>query len=383
MRIRVVAILSVLLFVGFNAKAQEYSIFIDGRDTIYYNYAPVSQRSKPKQFKTNFIIAPLYTPATSFALGAAVQSSYNTINGGYINQSLLSVAAVASVKGMYSVDVSNSTPFRNGKHRITAAIRASSMPTKFWGIGYNAACTNSAIQYTRQHYSAQIGHLYRVVKHLHLGTQLDVEYSCCGKNGEAIIPLLSANAKRDVIATTISAIAKYDSRDSKQNPQKGLYVSLNPLVRPAWLSDAEKTSFGIIGSAAFYQKLWHGAVLAGELYTQLNSKHTPWQFYARLGDNHCMRGYYEGRFIDRNMATIQAELRQEIWMGIGVAAWGGAGNCFDSFANFKWQHTLPTYGLGVRWVASDNLVLRFDYGFGAKAGGKLINGALFAIGSAF
>jgi hypothetical protein len=96
-----------------------------------------------------------------------------------------------------------------------------------------------------------------------------------------------------------------------------------------------------------------------------------------------MRGYYEGQFTDRNLATLQVEITQNVWRGLGVAAWAGAGNCFCDFSNFSWNQTLPTYGVGIRWVTKENLILRFDYGFGAKVGGKIINGPLFCIGSAF
>lgn len=50
--------------------------------------------------------------------------------------------------------------------------------------------------------------------------------------------------------------------------------------------------------------------------------------------------------------------------GHGIAVWGGAGNVFSNFKHFKWNETLPTYGLGYRWEFKKRVNIRLDYGFG-------------------
>jgi hypothetical protein len=96
-----------------------------------------------------------------------------------------------------------------------------------------------------------------------------------------------------------------------------------------------------------------------------------------------MRGYYEGRFTDRNMVTAQAELRQNVWRRVGVALWVGAGNCFSSWNAFEWSHTLPNYGIGLRWELKKRVNIRFDYGFGSRVNGRLINGFQVVLNEAF
>ena len=380
MRVKRLLILLVSLVVSGLSTAQEYESMVNGRDTIYYNYLPVEQLQKIQKFKTTFSIAPLYTPATNFAIAASVDGAYSTKHS---KNSKLSVAAMASIKGMYSVDVSNTNSFCKGKHRLAVSASALSMPTKFWGIGYEAAVQNSAMDYKRDRYSAKVEYLYKVVKGLFVGSQIGADYARYKEDSGVMSTLLPDEAKSELIATTISLVVKYDTRDSEYNPQKGVNLSVCPFVRPSLLSTTDQVSFGVEASVAGYQKLWKGATIAAELYTLLGSQYTPWQFYAKVGDSYRMRGYYQGQFTDRNLVTLQAEISQNIWRGIGVAAWVGAGNCFGSFEKFSWKQTLPTYGLGLRWVAKENLVLRFDYGFGAKVGGKIINAPLFSVGRAF
>lgn len=376
MRVKRLLILLISLVVSGLSTAQEYESMVNGRDTIYYNYLPVEQQ----KFKTSFSIAPLYTPATNFAIAASVDGVYSTKHS---ENSKLSVAAMASIKGMYSVDVSNTNSFCEGKHRLAVSASALSMPTKFWGIGYEAAVQNSAIDYKRDRYSAKVEYLYKVVKGLFIGSQIGADYARYKEDSGVMSTLLPDEAKSELIATTISLVVKYDTRDSECNPQKGVNLSVRPFVRPSLLSTTDQASFGVEASVAGYQKLWKGATIAAELYTLLGSQYTPWQFYAKVGDSFRMRGYYQGQFTDRNLVTLQAEISQNIWRGIGIAAWVGAGNCFGSFDMFSWKQTLPTYGLGLRWVAKENLVLRFDYGFGAKVGGRIINAPLFSVGRAF
>ena len=86
-----------------------------------------------------------------------------------------------------------------------------------------------------------------------------------------------------------------------------------------------------------------------------------------------MRGYYEGQYKDNDMITLQVELRQNIWRRIGCVVWGGAGNVFPSFEKFKWGHTLPNYGIGLRWEFKKRINIRVDYGFGKHTSGFLFN----------
>ena len=82
--------------------------------------------------------------------------------------------------------------------------------------------------------------------------------------------------------------------------------------------------------------------------------------------------------------TLQAELRQKIYKGLGAAVWGGAGNVFPTLESFDWRETLPTYGVGLRYEIRRNINVRFDYGFGRRDfDGRLIHGAVFSLNEAF
>ena len=110
-----------------------------------------------------------------------------------------------------------------------------------------------------------------------------------------------------------------------------------------------------------------------DIFGEFNSSGMPWCMLAELGGGYRMRGYYLGRYIDNNILSCQIEYRQRIWRRIGCAVWGGAGNVFSSFERFRWDQTLPNYGLGLRWEFKRRVNVRIDYGFGRKTSGLVFN----------
>lgn len=91
-----------------------------------------------------------------------------------------------------------------------------------------------------------------------------------------------------------------------------------------------------------------------------------------------MRGYYAGRYIDNNMVSVQAELRQHLFSRFGAVVWAGVGNVFSSFGHFRSRDLLPNFGVGLRVELKHNVNGRIDFGFGRGQ-----KGFVFAIGEAF
>ena len=91
-----------------------------------------------------------------------------------------------------------------------------------------------------------------------------------------------------------------------------------------------------------------------------------------------MRGYFEGRYRDKNEIDACIELRQHIWRRNGVVAWIGAGSIFPRFSDIRLSHVLPNYGIGYRWEFKRFMNVRLDLGFGRHQ-----TGFIFSINEAF
>lgn len=91
-----------------------------------------------------------------------------------------------------------------------------------------------------------------------------------------------------------------------------------------------------------------------------------------------MRGYYDGRYRDKNVGDAVVELRQHIYGRSGGVVWVGAGNVFPDFSHIDIRHSLPNFGVGYRWEFKHKVNIRLDYGFGRHT-----SGLIFSINEAF
>ena len=85
-----------------------------------------------------------------------------------------------------------------------------------------------------------------------------------------------------------------------------------------------------------------------------------------MGGDEFVRGYFFGRFRDKNLSTLQTEIRSPSLWRFGLAAIGGISTLYDNFSNFSKQFW-PNYGAGLRFLIDrkENINLRLDYVLGA------------------
>lgn len=409
---RRIAILVVLAFYSAVATAQIDSILVSGRDTIAYSYTPITppkrgglmntkskflrylldsaqDNSFNKRLDFTFVPGIYYSRSTSVGLALVAAGLYRIDKE---NRSLpasdFSIYAAASITGYYRVGVKGNNIFKGDARRLNYDVEFYSQPTDFWGLGYAAANSNSPMRYNGSRCMADVRFLQRVARGFYVGVGADFDYLYSRKTKKRADDyeqfLLRLNGEQpSYYALGVSLFVEYDTRDFIPNPERGVYLSLQAKVRPKPMSDVGMTTYSGRVVANYYQRLWRGAVLALDLRGELNSKGTPWAYYASLGGSHNMRGYYGGRYSDLCAVSAQLELRQRLYKRLGATAWGGAGNVF-SYDNFSWRNTMPTYGVGLRFEFKRRVNLRLDYGFGGRDGrGKLIHGAVFSVNEAF
>lgn len=398
-------ILCGLLLFARSLHAQD-SLYVAGSDTLCYRYTPIDtiqvktvvdtvateqvRKKKPffrriidyfgesstdktfeKKIDFTFIGGPSYSKETELGLGLIAAGLYRLDRTDSVTvPSDVSIYATASTAGFYKIGVSGNNIFRENRNRITYDLSFASQPTDYWGIGYLAGAYNPRSSYIDKRYKAEIRYLHEVAKGFFVGASVKAQYI----NGIKFDRLEYIEGEKTSNTTTgIGAIVEYDTRDFIPNPYKGVYLSLEAQWLPEFLGSLDKGLWRATFTANGYTRLWKDCILATELYSEFNAPGTPWSMLARMGGSRRMRGYYEGQYNDNYMITFQAELRQRIWRRIGAVAWGGAGNVFHCFNDFKWNQTLPNYGIGLRWEFKKRVNIRIDYGFGKHTSGFLFN----------
>lgn len=368
------------------------SLYIAGSDTIRYSYTPLPEIEAKKSFlnrvvdyfgestidKTfekkidfTFVGGPSYSKTTSLGIGVLAAGMYRLDRTDSITPpSNISIFASASINGFYSLGIDGNNIFSGNKSHIDYITSFSSTPRNLWGIGYHDGANNQNSEYIDKHAKIQIRYLKQVFKSIYVGAKLDFRHTQ-GIKFTDIEDLHGENPQYTSLG--IGAILEYDSRDFIPNPYRGIYISLEETLYPKSLGNNGMSLWKTQFTFNFYKRVWKGGTLAYDLYGEHNTDGTPWPLLARMGGSYRMRGYYEGRYTDNNMVTTQLELRQKVYKRVGVTAWVGAGNVFSDVQSFKWDHTLPNYGVGFRWEVKKRLNVRIDYGLGKNTAGLVLN----------
>lgn len=269
--------------------------------------------------------------------------------------------------------VSGNTLFNHNRSRVIYEVSFGSKPLEFWGIGYEAGRFNQSADYIRKQVKFDAGYLYEVWRHLYVGGSVLFSHTKGTDFDDRGIDYL-AGQKLHYTLSGIGMTLQYDSRDFIPAPERGTFLMVKQVIYPKGLGNSGKTLYKTTATADYYQRLWRGAVLATDIFGEFNSSGMPWCMLAELGGRlpGCAGIIWDvisttTSFLARS-STVSVSGRR-----IGCAVWGGAGNVFSSFERFRWDQTLPNYGLGLRWEFKRRVNVRIDYGFGRKTSGLVFN----------
>jgi len=94
-------------------------------------------------------------------------------------------------------------------------------------------------------------------------------------------------------------------------------------------------------------------VLAARGYGCKASDRTPLFDLCLYGANRDLRGYVTGRYRDRTMFAAQSEYRFPVAGRFGGVVFAGSGKVAGAFSEMGNEPWLPSYGVGVRWLAAE------------------------------
>ncbi|MBR1544098.1 MAG: hypothetical protein IJ626_04300 [Muribaculaceae bacterium] len=279
-----------------------------------------------------------------------------------------------SISGYVSVRLSGNTLIANDKRRFNYEAEFESLPSYYWGIGYDECDLRSnENKMTRKQAHFQGDFLWRVAPKFYLGPAVHWNWV---KAKEIVNMDLMDGQPLCVRSYGFGFTADYDGRDVIVNAERGLYAHAGVLFYPKKLwNDFAFTRLD--ARVCWYHSLWRNAIIATELRGQFNIGNPSWAMMAQPGDSYNLRGYFKGRYRDKHSLALQAEVRQRIWNRLGAVVWGGCGTVFHDASGMK--KLLPNVGIGLRWEFRKRLNVRVDYGWGRSGE----HGFIFAMGEAF
>jgi outer membrane protein assembly factor BamA len=347
--------------------------------------AAAKAEASPKKKKRDLLIAPvpLSSPSTGTGIAVGGVAFYNPNNEP--QQWISGAGVVYTDRGTKGLAGFHSMSFGQDRLRFKGVLSYIESRNNYYGIGDAAGERDERIELRNKQLSVQLQGLMQVFPHGYFGVRyhLTTNHAHPEAPEEDAPPVSTLPPPDDQLGSTLSVLGgvfTYDSRDSANQPRRGIYVNAN------WL-------FGIkaLGDSFAHNKLQ----LAGNLYFPFGPRtvfatratlcaaggDVPYYDLCQFGSGPDLRGYEAGRYRDRASWALQGELRHRISSRFGGVVFFGLGGIAPSAGSIlDGSDLLPAAGIGARYrpFRDNDVQLRLDV-----AVGKNDHGVYFGISEAF
>lgn len=312
------------------------------------------------------VIVPLvmYTPETHVGVGAFYVHFFRL--SGMKHSRVSSLAAIAMVTTREQMIFELHPDFywaRDAAHAF-GKLEFQRYPDSFWGIG-NKTRDSDEERYTRDRLRFRGGPNYRVTGSIYAGLGLDLMgYSATYSKPNGVFETQKIPGEAGGFTAGLGPVVSFDTRDNAVATRWGWLLNASLLWFPAPISryDFRKV---IIEARRFVQI--HGEHIVGfRFYGETQGGEVPYYQLAMLGGDELLRGYYLGRWRDKNLAALETEYRFPLIWRFGGVAFAGAGEVADVITDLGSVPVKWAVGGGLRFSLNENerLNLRLDAGFG-------------------
>jgi outer membrane protein assembly factor BamA len=320
--------------------------------------------------RNQFFILPLVVRSveTDWTFGVASALTFRTNKQDTnLRSSSEQLAALYSINKQLIIIQNGRIFFPEENYILEHQLSYSDFPDKFWGLGAKAKEADLE-NYTFSQMYLQTRLLKKITNRIYVGMQYEVQklFKVDYKQG-GLIEQQDVLGRQGYLASGAGISLVWDNRNHAFVPNKGLFAEV-------YLSRFDKS----LGSDFNYTNLRLNAkqflpvfnaqnVIALELLAQFNYGDVPLRSLATIGGNNSMRGYYSGRYRDKNALTFQAEYRFPIWRRFGGVVFGATGDVANKPENFQLNSFKFAYGAGLRFAINrkEKLNMRVDYGLTA------------------
>jgi hypothetical protein len=338
--------------------------------TFYPNQRAVARDSTI--YEQKFIAAPVfsYSPETNFAFGTGAKYLFKFNGSGEETR-------VSNIPTTLQYTLNNQFFFYSGfevftnqeKWVIEGNLLFQNYPRLYYGIG-NTTQKSAEEQYDYNQVLVEPIFLKRMFhKYLFIGAGFRYNHIYNTEFEED--GLIATNRPDGFDGSTSAGIevaALFDSRSNILNAQDGWYAEFTHGKYDKAVGGTNKFNLTRLDLRHYFDVSdKNDDIIAVQLYGQFSRGDIPFSEYAFLGGSEIMRGYQEGRYVDRDLLATQVEYRKNFkdsrW---GLVGFAGAGDVFSNVDKFQFKNIKPSYGVGARFSVDkkENLNLRLDYGIG-------------------
>lgn len=341
------------------------------------SYAQESEATVDEQRRTGFVYMPIIfsTPETGFALGSAVSIFFRDPDAETESRpSTITPVFIYTKKKQIITQLAADMYWQNEKYRLIANFGFLKYPDKFWGIGNNLPEANEE-DFTSRKWSLLLDFQRRLSRNLNAGVQFEMGHSrIIETETGGLLQTAGITGAEGYEVRGAGLGLNWDTRDNVFSAQRGLWYQLSARFYGSGLgSEFSYSRYNL--DLRQYLPIGPDQVLACQAYGLFMTGNPPFEMISRLGGPNMLRGYYQGRYSDRNMIALQAEYRRHLRGRLGMVAFAGLGDVAHEASDFRPGDFKYAFGLGIRiqFDPEERINLRLDSAWGRNTSGFYIN----------
>jgi len=320
--------------------------------------------------KPSFRIYPTlaYSPETSFEFGFSSLLLFQAKNDTLNRLSEVQAFTFITLEAQYGIWLDNAIYGDKDKWFFLGRTRFQRFPLLYYGIGPETPGTEPAL-IDANYLLLRQRVLRKIIPNLFAGPEVDYQQLYNTKfnqpeGHDVYDPPTGSMGTRNL---GLGAALVYDNRHNVLNVRKGLFGELS-FLRYSKSIGSDYDFYGVNVDVRSSHKTNARNVLAWQLYGNFMSGDVPFNQLALMGGEMIMRGFYSGRYRDKNMLAFQTEHR---WLPfkfskrIGGTVFAAAAVVAPKINEFSWKHIRPSGGVGLRYLLfpKKDIFLRLDVGF--------------------
>lgn len=325
-----------------------------------------------------FIFYPTiaYSPETNWEIGFSPLYVYYANRDTTNRLSEINGFTFITLEQQYGLWIDHAIYTQGNRWFFLGRTRLQSFPLQYYGIGNNTSSEALAKVDADQIYLKQRA-LRQIIPNLFFGLELDlqrftgVSFDSRSEDTPLVLPLGAQGSTNFGVGLGMV----YDNRHNILNVRKGFFSEL-AFLRYDGLWGSRYNFNSWISDTRWYRPLGEHNVIAGQFFGQFTQGDVPFNQLALLGGESIMRGYYLGRYRDRNMVATQLEVRfLPLPLGFtdrfGLAVFGSVGQVFNQLKSFDINHLAWAGGVGGRFLLFPNkdIYTRLDFAFTSEGTG--------------
>ncbi len=372
---------SLLLFNSVILRAQEKDSQFDNFKeffTLYPNKKAAAVDST--LYKSKLILAPVvsFAPETSLGLGVGAKYLFKFKGSGEETRtSNMPMTLRYTLKNQF-VLFSGFEIFTNQeKWVIEGNFILKNFPRPFFGLGRESLEDDEEIFDSFQLLFEPIFLKELFFNHFFVGAGVRYNHIFDASPEEnGLLERLAPEGFRGSTSSGAEFAVLYDSRDNILNARHGMFLEFTHGFYGKVLGGTQEFQLTRFDARYFFQPFKkRDDVIGLQAIGKFSHKDVPFSELALFGSGEILRGYIEGRYVDRNIMALQLEYRTNLIGRLGMVAFVAAGDVASRVSDFQVGNIRGSAGVGLRFLLDkeERLNIRFDWGVAKNTNNVYLN----------